>query len=147
MHTRHAFVANLAAFEPIGECRRHEDIVEPYVRVPRGESESSFERVNKPIAIHIAGIEHYLNCFPPNVAAAQPYQWPQPKWQIACDQKFARSQRIEVTYHDMKTFLVMLDALKQSAEFSDPPSLCPIGMDGPQVEPEDSNVGPCGYDL
>jgi len=90
-------VANLAAFEAVGESGRQEHIIESDVGVPRGKGESFIIRMKNSIAIQVAGIEHYLNCFPSNIAAAQPYERAQPERQEAHVEQFARSKGVEVT--------------------------------------------------
>ena len=96
-----AFASNLTGLEAVGKWRRQERIVEAQVRIPRRKGESFFERMNSAIAVHITGIEHYLDRFPANVATAQPYQRPQTEWQQAHVEQFARSQGIEVTQQHM----------------------------------------------
>src|SRR5258705_11999987 len=101
MHRGGAFTANLALFEAVGELRRHEDIVESQVRIPRRKGVSLFERMNSSIAIYISGIEHYLDRFPSNVTTAQPYQRTKTEWQQPHVEQFARGQGIEVTQQYM----------------------------------------------
>src|SRR3954468_2379407 len=77
-------------------CRRHEQVIEPNVRLPGGERPSGIRRMERAVDVRVARVETDLNLAPADAAAAQPDERAQPSRELARIEHVTRRQRIEV---------------------------------------------------
>src|SRR5947207_11377000 len=99
--------------QSIGKRSGHKNIVEPHVRIPSRKGVSLLIRMVRAVTVAISSIEHSLNSFALQLAAADPDQCANPRRHAIKLQNLSRRERIEVSRQNVKAVLMSLDSLEE----------------------------------
>jgi hypothetical protein len=108
---------DLTAGKAVGELFRDENIVQPDMRIPGGKRMARVKLVEEPIAIHIAGVEEQLNCFPSDLASRDPRESPIAQRQSRHIELLSRGKCVEVARNNVKAVLMLRDVGQQGFQF------------------------------
>ncbi len=132
---------DLTAGKAVGELFRDENIVQPDMRIPGGKRMAGVKLVEEPVAVHVAGVEEQLNCFPSDLASGDPRESAIAQRQSRHIELLARGKCIEVARDNVKAVLMLRDVGQQGFQFVFAAAFRDIRMNGGKMDTEDPRAG------
>ena len=85
------------------------------MRRPTREGVADIGTMEQSIAVDVTGVEHQLDCSPPDVSATEPDQRPQSIGQLAEIEQIPWGQRVEISGEEVKALLMAQPGLSDYA--------------------------------
>lgn len=102
-----------------GERARYENVIEPYVRIPRRHRHARIAGVSGAERVDVPSLDDGVNRYPLDTAAAQPYERPQPRRQPPHVEIFPWRERVEVAGQHVEAMLMRGNRREPRAQFGE----------------------------
>src|SRR5690242_18206448 len=98
--------------QPFAKRARHEQIIQPDVRIPRRKRVALVFRMQHAKAVVVTSVEHELDRFALQLAATDPDQCFDPRGHSIKLENLTRRESVEVTDENVKAVLMPLDSFQ-----------------------------------
>src|SRR5205807_5971556 len=105
------------------------------------------ERVQFPVRVRVAGIDHHVDRLPADLAAVQPYEPAQAQRQTLGIELLARRERVEIAGDEMRAVAVALDRREQRSQLARAQPLGPVRVNRRQMDAEHAELAAREDDL